>query len=171
MHSECCDAWHLLWVNYPAYGYEHQYHFYHGPDVSRAIALWPPIRGVTKYLKSQTRANMSAMVCNCIKRVDFLMSVSWMSHDCLMTVSWLSHDCLMTEKKLFGIRWSMGQCRVGPCFFFKSLNICFDYPPKNALGSLHYTLFTMHYKLSSMHFALCTMYYTLCTMQYALCNM
>ena len=43
------------------------------------VRPWPfghPIRGVTEYLKSQARTNMSAMVCNCSKGVDFLMSVS-----------------------------------------------------------------------------------------------
>ena len=35
--------------------------FYHGPDVSRAMVMWPPIRVVTQWhLTEQTRTNMSA---------------------------------------------------------------------------------------------------------------
>ena len=34
-------------------------YFYHGPDVSRAMVMWPPIQDVTDTLKEQTRTNMS----------------------------------------------------------------------------------------------------------------
>ena len=36
--------------------------FYHGPDVSRAMVMWPPIRKVSdRHLVEQTRTNMSVM--------------------------------------------------------------------------------------------------------------
>ena len=33
--------------------------FYHGPDVSRAMVMWPPCCKVRYHLKLQTRSNMS----------------------------------------------------------------------------------------------------------------
>ena len=33
--------------------------FYHGPDVSRAMVMWPPCCKVSNHLKLQTRTNMS----------------------------------------------------------------------------------------------------------------
>ena len=52
---------------------------------------WSPIQDVGQHLTEQTRTDMSAKVCNWSRGVNFLMTVSWLSHDCLMTVSWLSH--------------------------------------------------------------------------------
>ena len=67
--------------------------FYYGPDVSRAMVMWPPIKGVTGYhLTEQTRTKMSARSATGVMQY----TVSWLSHDCLRTASWLSHECIMT---------------------------------------------------------------------------
>ena len=34
-------------------------YFYHGPNISRAMVMWPPCWGVTDSLNEQTRINMS----------------------------------------------------------------------------------------------------------------
>ena len=62
----------------------------------QAMVLLPPCRVVRHNLTKQTRTDMSVKVCNWSRVVDFLMTFSWLSHDCLMAVSVLSHDCLMT---------------------------------------------------------------------------
>ena len=35
-------------------------YFYHGPNISQAMVITPPIRDMTKNITEQTRTNMSA---------------------------------------------------------------------------------------------------------------
>ena len=58
------------------------------------MVLWLPIRDVTDSPSKWTEKNRH--VCNWSRVVDYVMTVSWLSHHCLMTISSLSHDCLMT---------------------------------------------------------------------------
>ena len=94
-------------------------HFDHGHDVSWAMVMWPPIKGMTHSPSNWTDNNKHVCkVCNWSRVVDCLMIVSWLSNDCLMAVLWLYYDCLMTQKEFIRIWWAMSQCRVGPCFYY-----------------------------------------------------
>ena len=73
--------------------------FYHGPDVSQDMVMWPPCCHVSHHLTNRQDQT-------CLQGLQLEQS------------SKLSHDCLMTQNDIFWILLAMGQCRVGPCFFF-----------------------------------------------------